>query len=192
MGTHSTYSDQQLAASLKAGDERAYTEIYHRFKTVLYGHAYNKLRNREEVTDLLQEVFTQLWQNRGQLDLNSTLPAYLYGMLRNQVFKLIRSKSTSSRYYDSILHSINTGVCETDHRVREKQLVRLIEEAVDQLPEKMREVFILSRKMHMSHQGIADELGLSESTVKKQVQNALKILRGKLGLVLWVVMLIKY
>lgn len=192
MTAYSTYSDQQLVALLKASDEQAYTEIYHRFKGVLYGHAYNKLRNREEVTDLLQELFSQLWQNRYQLDIKSTLPAYLYGMVRNQIFKLIRSKSINSRYYGSILQSINTGICETDHLVREKQLTTIIEEAIDQLPEKMREVFILSRKMHKSHQQIAEELDLAESTVKKQVQNALKILRHKLGLILWIIMLIRY
>ncbi|MNY20666.1 RNA polymerase sigma factor [compost metagenome] len=56
----------------------------------------------------------------------------------------------------------------------------------------MREVFVMSRKLQMSHKEIAEELGIEETTVKRQVSNALKILRVKLGLLLWLMFLIKY
>jgi RNA polymerase sigma factor (sigma-70 family) len=76
--------------------------------------------------------------------------------------------------------------------VREHQLSQLIEQEINQLPPKMREIFVLSRKHNLSHRQIAEQLDIAEPTVKKQVANALKILRTKLGLFAYLMMLIKY
>ena len=73
----------------------------------------------------------------------------------------------------------------TDHRIREKQLTELINKGIADLPDKMREIFELSRKNSLSHKQIAAQLNLSEQTVKKQVNNALRILRTKLGTMLF-------
>jgi RNA polymerase sigma-70 factor (ECF subfamily) len=71
-----------------------------------------------------------------------------------------------------------------DYLVREKELGQLIENEIVRLPEKMQEVFRMSRQSHLSHKEIAQGLGLSETTVKKHVNNALKVLRPKFGTLL--------
>jgi RNA polymerase sigma-70 factor (ECF subfamily) len=190
MFAYSTLSDQELSDLLKKGDHRAYTEIYNRFKAPLYVHAYNKLRNREEAKDLIQELFTTLWNNRESLHLGGHLSSYLYTAVRNRVFRSISRLGLEYAYVNSIQDSVNQGICITDHRVRENQLQAMIDREINALAPKMREIFLLSRKSNLTHKEIALKLGIAEPTVKKQVNNALKTLRVKLGILTFLFLLI--
>jgi RNA polymerase sigma-70 factor (ECF subfamily) len=92
---------------------------------------------------------------------------------------VISHKQIESTYFESLRQSVLEGNAVTDHLVREKELATLIEKEIDALPVKMRHVFKLSRTLHLSHREIAERLDLSEATVKKHVNNALKVLRIK-------------
>jgi|SRR5690606_6434781 len=177
---YSACSDQELILLLKENDHDAFVEIYHRYSEPLYRHAYKMLRDREVAKDLIQELFTVLWSKRSEFVLQASLSSYLFTATRNRVIKIISHKSIESVYFSSIQKSINQGNAITDHLVREKELSAIIEKEIDKLPRKMRTVFNLSRKDQLSHSEIAAQLNISESTVKKQVNNALKILRVKL------------
>lgn len=181
MGKYKLHSDLQLANLLQSGDHEAYTEIYHRFKTVLYIHAYNKLRHTEEAKDLVQDLFVWLWHNRADFHLKEQLSSYLYKAVRNRVFRIIERKGLASGHIASIQHSIQAGNNITDHRVRENLLMAIVNREVEALPPKMKEIFLLSRQGNLSHKEIADALGIADVTVKKQINNALRILRSRLG-----------
>jgi RNA polymerase sigma-70 factor (ECF subfamily) len=162
------------------GDRAAYTEIYKRYTGVLFAHAYHKLQDREEARDAVQELFAVLWSKRETISISSTLCGYLYSAVRNRVLNTILHKKIESGYI-SHLQKFTHQEAITDHLVREKELSLLIETEVAMLPSKMREIFELSRKSNLSHREIAHQLDISEKTVKNQVNNALKILRVKLG-----------
>ncbi|OOQ56727.1 RNA polymerase sigma factor [Mucilaginibacter pedocola] len=185
-------SDQDLVSLLREGNKDAYTEIYNRYKWLLHAHAYKKLGDRDAANDLVQELFTSLWTRRGDIVLISTLSAYLYTAVRNRVLNMMEHKQVESKYIDSLAAYTSNYVAGTDHLVREKQLMAIIETEIAALPPKMREVFELSRKSHLSHKEIAEQLNISEETVKKQVKNALKVLRVRLGLVLYIFLLVKF
>jgi len=178
-------SDHELVGLLRAGDRLAYTEIYNRYKFVLHTHAYKWMRDREEAMDIIHELFTILWDKRESIQFSSSLSGYLYISLRNKIFNRVSKKKFESQYIDSLQEFINKGDCITDHLVREKQLAALIEKEISALPVKMREVFELSRKSNLSHKEIAEQLGLSEQTVRKHIQHALRILKSKLGLIIF-------
>lgn len=187
MGVYSTHTDQELTALLTGGDHAAYTEIFLRYNRVLYGHAHKKLRNKEEAMDLVQEVFAVLWAKRESLKIESNLPGYLYTSLRNKIFNLMSHQSVEAEYIVSLQQYINEEYAVTDYLIREKQLQEIIDREMAALPPRMREVFELSRKKHMSHKEIAEALNISESTVTDQVKKAMKILKPRIGLVLYLV-----
>ena len=81
---------------------------------------------------------------------------------------------------------------DTDHLIREKQLKAYIEKEIQALPPKMRAIFEMSRKEHLSYKEIAAITNTSENNVSTQVNNALRILRAKLGLVMYIYFLIKF
>jgi RNA polymerase sigma-70 factor (family 1) len=189
---YSSCSDNELADLVKSGDRLAYEEIYHRYKFILHNHAWNKIRNKEDAQDALQEVFAKLWDKRATLDIGSNLSGYLYTSVRNHILNLIARKDIQDRYIASIQKFTEEQQVITDHRIRENQLRAFIDKEIAALPPRMREVFELSRKEHMTYKEIAAHLGTSEETVKKQVSGALKALRIKLGLLIYILVLIHY
>jgi RNA polymerase sigma-70 factor (family 1) len=188
MLAYGSLSDLELTDLLRAGDASAYTVIYNRYFDELYLHAYNRLRDKEEAQDVIHELFAGLWNKKENLMVKSSLAAYLYTAVRNRILDVISHQQVETRYVSSLQNFIEEGYCITDYQIRERQLAVLIEKGISELPPKMREVFELSRKQVMSHKEIAAQLNLSEQTVRKQVNNALKILRVKLGMMLFLTM----
>ena len=86
-----------------------------------------------------------------------------------------------AKYLEQVEHIIQHPSQLPDSRMREQDLKRVIEEGLNSLPPKMREVFELSRKQHKTHKEIAEQLNISDKTVKKQINNALRILKSKMG-----------
>lgn len=181
MEDYQSLTDIELTELLRSGDHSAYTEIYHRYSKLLYIHACNKLRDRETAKDILQELFTALWNNKERFVLQNNLSSYLYKAITNRIIKLIARQNVAASYVLSIQDRSCSAHTHTDHRIRESQLSAIIDGEITNLPDKMREVFLLSRKAQLSHNEISDRLGIAEPTVKKHVNNALKILRVKLG-----------
>jgi len=184
MSTYSKLSDYDLTTLLRDGDRMAFTEIYDRYFLLLHAHAYKWMRNREETRDIIHELFLALWEKRETLSFEPSLPSYLSAAVRNRIFNLLSHKRIESQYLTSLDNLDTEGSCITDHLVREKQLTSLIETEIAGMPGKMREVFELSRKENLSHKAIAVQLNISELTVRKHVQHALKLLRFKLGIYL--------
>ena len=178
---YSLLTDNELAVFLQEGDREAYTEIYKRYNSLLYVFAYKRLGDREEVKDIIHELFLSLWMNRESLTITTGLAQYLYTCTRNRILNLISHKKISSRYIDSLQGFIEQGNDSSDHLVRHKQLQAFIEKEIAALPPRMREVFEMSRKSNLSRKEIAKELDISEQTVKSQIHIALKVLRVKLG-----------
>ncbi len=190
MSVYQQFTDQELTDLLTSGDQQAYTEIYDRYIFVLLNHIYNRTHDREEAKDIVHEVFARLWANREGLEITSSLAGFLYTSARNIVLNQVTRKKVEAKYFNSILKFLEHPQVITDHKVRENQLIAIIEKEIAALPPKMREVFELSRKQHLSHREIAEKLAISEQTVSKHVTNALKILRIKLGLfayLLWII-----
>ena len=192
MADYSLYSDTDLANLLKSGDCSAFAEIYGRYKLILLHHAWMKTKDRDDARDTIQEVFAALWSKRDRINIESNLSGYLYTAVRNHILNMIERKGLESRYVSAIAHFADHGQVVTDHRVRENQLKALIQKEIAALPPRMREVFELSRNQHLNHKQIAALMGTSEQTVKKQMTNALKILRTKLGFGLYILVLIRY
>lgn len=182
MAAYRSLTDQELTGLLKSGDRAAFAEIYERFKGPLYVHAFHRLRDREETRDLLQQLFTTLWEQRESIAITGQLSGYLYTAVRNRVLKFVAHQQVTSSYIASVQATVNEADGLTDRLVREKELLAIIEKEIAALPPKMREVFELSRKQHLSNAEIAEQLGITEKTARNQVNNALHILRAKLGI----------
>ena len=175
-------ADEELLSLLKDGDRAAFTEIYNRYKGILHMHAYKKLGDFEEAKDIVQEVFATLWDKKEAIPQTTNFSGYLYQMLRNRIFNSIAHKDVASKHIASITDFYNEGSAITDHLVRERELAHRIENEINNLPPKMREVFLLSRKYYLSHKEIAEQLTISEITVRNHVKHALKILRLRMGI----------
>jgi RNA polymerase sigma-70 factor (ECF subfamily) len=185
MHDYQSLPDQKLVELLKLNDKLSYEEIYHRYKGLLYIHAYKKLGNQDDADDVVHDLFAAIWDKRMELAITGHLSGYLYAAIRNRVFKSISKKTNATAYFESIAHSMDKEHCITDHLVRENQLKALIEKEIAALTPKMRQVFEMSRIANLSQKEIAGELNIAEETVKKHIHHALRILRVRLGLVIY-------
>lgn len=176
MVDYKSLSDQYLVNYLKQGHTLAFAELYNRYKVPLYLHAYRMLQDEEESKDVVQELFAGLWLRRDQLMISKTFDAYLYGAVRNKILNYISHQKVVGKYIDSLNLHIEKSAPTGDELLIEKELSELFAREIAQLPKKMREIFELSRNGGLSHKQIAHELMISDKTVKKQINNALKIL----------------
>lgn len=181
MESYTNLSDNQLVDFLKLGDNCAYAEIYDRYWAILYRYSRRILENDEEAEDVVQDIFVMLWTKASSLEIKVCLSAFLYTSVRNRILKHFQRSKVRSNYLNSLEKFIDQGKCVTDHLVREHELASRIEKELDHLPAKMREVFELRRKEHLSYKEISEKLEISELTVKKQVNNATKVLKIKLS-----------
>jgi len=175
-------SDETLLQEFQAGNTRAFEHIYNRYKGLLYVHAYKMLRDEDEAKDVVQELFAKLYTRANIVFLKTTLSAYLYTSVRNRILDIIAHKRIKTVYLASLEEFVQRGVYTTDQIMREKELAFQIEKEVSMLPDKMRLIFELSRKANLSHKEIAAKLDISDKTVKKQINNAIKLIKVKLHL----------
>ncbi|MFA6945614.1 MAG: RNA polymerase sigma-70 factor [Pedobacter sp.] len=183
-------SDRELTALLHEGDERAFTEIYERYHSLLYIYAHKKLYNKQEAQDIIHEVLTTLWTRRFDFSMQTSLPSYLFTAVRNKALDLFSHKKVEARYLASLQNFIEDAGIQTDFLIRENDLKTLIEKEIQSLPPRMKEVFQLSRKNKLTHKEIANLMEISEQTVSTQIKKALRILRVRLGLIAYLMMLL--
>ncbi|MBB6273968.1 RNA polymerase sigma-70 factor (ECF subfamily) [Pedobacter cryoconitis] len=189
---YSKLTDTELAALLRSGDRLAFTEIYERYKSLLHRHAFKWTKDRDDAKDIIHEVFSNLWTKRETLSYSANLGPFLYAAVRNRIFNLLSHQRIVSTYIASVQQLINQGEYVTDHALRERELRLIIDKEIAVLPKKMQAVFKLSRNESFSHREIAEKLDLSEQTVRKHIQHALKILRVKLDMFILLFLLLAF
>ncbi|POY38055.1 RNA polymerase subunit sigma-70 [Solitalea longa] len=177
MVAYNTFTDQELFSLLKKADQQAFNEIYDRYWTPLYLHANRMLRDEDAAQDLVQDLFIWLFEKSEDLDINTSLSGFLYTAVRNRVFNAIKRNKLKDNYLIEIAAFADEMIDVADEHIHLKELAAIIEREIDFMPHKMKEVFNLSRKAHLSHKEIAEKLGISEHTVSTQIQRALLRLR---------------
>lgn len=189
MRDYLTLSDNELSALLISGDHRAYEQLYHRYSRLLFSYAMKKLRDEEQAKDITQEFFTELWDKRETTVFSTNISGYFFSAINNRIVNYFLRENVKSKFVSYVADNLPGIVANTDHLIRENQLMALIEKEIQPLPPKMRVVFEMSRKQHLSYREIAEKLDISERTVENQVSNALFRLRTKLGLVFFLLYL---
>lgn len=176
---------EELCLCLEQADENAFNEVYQRYWAILYRHALRITKDEQLAEDSVQDVFVSLLRRcREHTFAAKSIKGYLYIAVRNRILDLIAAQKTREDHLPSFMDFANQYTEATDHQIRERQLALKIEREISFLPEKMRQIFELHRKEHLTYKEIAEQLDISDKTVKKQVSNALHILRQRLQLVM--------
>jgi RNA polymerase sigma-70 factor (family 1) len=184
MALYGTYTDEQLIISLRQGEAGAFTEIYERYWDKLLVYAMRVIRQQPDAEDIVQELFVSIWRRRQALEIGHALSTYLYNSVRYLAFRYMEKNSTYSGYLQRLaawMDGEDSNVSGIEAEIFGRELEGQIDQLVRELPEKMQQVFILSRRHHLSYKEIADRLSISEETVRKQVYKSLQILRSRLG-----------
>jgi len=170
---------------IQHGDEKAFDSLFNTLYPALRNFAFRILNDFQEAEETTQDAFISLWQNRNKIVLKNSLKSYLYQMVHNlavnrlehlQTRKFQPNKTVNSEQWD-YLHSILTIDDTFISMFEAAETEAMILRTIDQLPEKCREIFLLSRYENLSNKDIADRLSLSPVTVRVQIFKALESIR---------------
>lgn len=179
--------EKQLLSLVRASDVSAYTELYNRFWKDLYIHALKKTGDEDDAFDLVQELFIEFWDKRESItEVTGSLKNYLHGTVFFKLAKYFRNKGFQDKHrknFEEFLKTDGSAAFATDtFQLRENEaqyesIIQVIHASIDEMPGKMKEIFLMSRSGNYSISEIAETLGVSTQTVKNQVSNALNKIR---------------
>ncbi|MNK06420.1 RNA polymerase sigma factor SigM [compost metagenome] len=174
------YSDQILLDMLKLDKRQAFDAIYNKYWEGIYLYIAKIIKDEEAAQDLLQEIFVSFWLRCEELEIES-LKAYLFTAARYRSLTYIKQNIKKNNYEESMSEFFSQHDHSLEQNIDAKELANFIDDQLQLLPEKMREIYVLSRKELLSHKEISERLSISDKTVKKQIGNALKIFRLRLS-----------
>ena len=168
--------DIEILEGLKENDFSAFNTMYLQYSKPLYIYLLHKLKDPDLCNDVLQDIFVTIWEKRAQLKIETSIKAYLYQSARFKIIDKYRQEVKYHKYLSELAEYIIDPATITD-RIDQRTQLQQIEQAVNKMPAKMREIFILSRFEHQTTRDIASKTNLSPQTVKNQISKALRILR---------------
>ncbi len=172
--------DTELMERLREGDDLALKLIYDKYWTQLYTSAYNMLHDQPACQDILQDLFINLWNKREQIEIKASLKSYLFASVRYEVYRQVRHGSVREEIFENIQDRLQTP--SEYGNIEHRELLSFVNSIVNNLSEKCKVVYKLSREEQLSHKEIASKLSISPKTVENHLNKALRQLRTSLGL----------
>ncbi len=160
-------------------DEKSFNTLFREWYPVLCRFAFKFIENHDVAEDIVQEVFVNLWKGRMNIELETSISAYLFASTRYNCLHQLKKDQKKVRMLEK--QSVDL-VLNEDEQIELHQLEQLqqLYLAVERLPVKTKQVFILSKMEGLTYDEIADHLGVSVKTVEKQMSAALQKLRTDL------------
>jgi RNA polymerase sigma-70 factor (family 1) len=172
-------NESHLVYHLSRGNLLAFNTLYKEYSGRLYRFAIGYLKSEDEAEELVQEVFTIIWEKRADLKKELSFKSFLFTISFNIIRKHFRTKSYFSEYFKS---ELGTDMdMETSQNINYNSLHQYITELVNKLPERRKEIFIKSRFKGLTIKEIAEDMKISHKTVENQLTDALKFIRKNLN-----------
>ena len=162
------------------GDKIAFDELYNFYYPRLYAFSKSFLKVEDDINDILQEVFIKLWDNRHNIKNVETFNAWIFTVAKNAIVTYFRQKVRHHDFETRVRKLAVSGEIEFNDHLEYKDLKEKVDRIVDQLPEKRRKIFRLSREEGLSNREIAQQLEISIKTVEDHMLYAVRFLRRNL------------
>lgn len=174
------YSDEKLMQEIKADNMFAFDTLYKLYSKKLYQFSYSILKSKEESENIVQEVFLKMWENRTNIEKDSSIKSYLFSIAYHSTITVIRKKIRDNHFIE-YLKSSQEIFEEPEIEYEYKELTEKLHEIVSHLPKRQKEVYLLHREEGLAYKDIAVKLLISVNTIENHMSIALKHIRSKLG-----------
>ena len=178
--------------SAKTLDKAAFEELFRSYFTPLCSFAQKFVHDSDEAKDIVHQVFINLWNNRQEVDLNTSLKSYLFQGVQNRSLNFIRDNKKLVQFDTPQSETELAQYLDSRDHLESSEAEQRINNALDELPEKMREIFLMNRFDGLKYREIAEKLDISIKTVETQMSRALKSLRDKLSDMIMVLLMILF
>jgi len=172
------YREAELLQRVSGGDERAFSSLIEYYSAKVYAHVLTYIKSASLAEEITQDIFLKIWEIRAELTALTNFAGYLYVITRNRTLSELRKKLADPQ-------TARHDIFETEHEdpsklLEYRQLSDHIQQAIEMLPPRRRQIFKMSRFDGLTYEGIARELNISRGTVNEHIVEALLFLRSYL------------
>jgi len=166
-----------IVKELIQGDKKAFEYLYNYYSPKVYNFCKKLYLSSDQAEEMVQNVFIVVWEHRGQIDPDKSFSSYLFTIAKNRILDSYKKKVINQAYINYTLFHQKDFNFVTEEKIYFDEMNLQVEKAIEDLPERCREVFNLSRKDELSYKEIAEKLDITESTVNTQISKAIKLLQ---------------
>jgi RNA polymerase sigma-70 factor (ECF subfamily) len=171
------HTERELLRKLRDGDSFAFEVLFYKYRSKVKGFSVRLVPAQIDPEEIVQEVFVNLWLKKEHLNPDKDIQSYLFAIAKNLILDHLKSAVNRKLYFVSEHFQKDLPVDEGFEITSEQNAEEKLQELINQIPERRREIFRLSRFEGLSYKQIAEKLHISENTVDSQIRNALAFLR---------------
>ena len=173
-------AEKELIVRLKNGDKTAFELLFHFYYPGLVVYTSQFTADRNDAEEIVQDFFVRFWQRHQQIIPSDSFKNYFFLSVKNSSLNYLKHKKIEARYLQELSDLSNQHLVYDPDLYLVTELQEKIKDSINLLPEKCREIFMMSRVQGMKNDEIAKDLKLSKRTIETQISNALKVLRVEL------------
>ena len=171
---------------IRAGEEAAFEQIFRAYFDRLQAYAERYVREPEVAEEVVANVFVRLWAQRAEWHVRESLKSYLYAAVRNQALMWLDHENVVNRTrklgeQEQRSPGMGQAPASAEEELQAAELAAALEAAIDRMPPRVRDAYVLSRQHGLTYAEVAEEMGISPKTVEIHLGRALKMLREDLA-----------
>jgi len=170
-------NESELIVKITNGDREAFTILYKAYCNNLYRYIYLICKSKELSDEIVQVVFIKMWSQREKLKGINSFRSYVYRSAKNLLLDDIKRRNIEEKVLLITQPATEESVEKADTRIIFNQYSKILQEAIDLLPEKRKRIVEMRTKEELSLDEIAEKLGISKSVVKKQLYTGMSTVR---------------
>lgn len=171
------HTEKELVKKLREGDSFAFEVLFYKYRNKVKGFAFRLIPVQIDPEEIVQEVFVKLWLKKEVVDPEKDFQSYLFAIAKHLILDHLRSAVNRKLYFVGEYFQQDLLVDEGVESPFDDDAKEKLQQLINQIPERRREIFCLSRFEGLSYKQIAERLNITENTVDSQIRNALAFLR---------------
>ncbi|MEO6681748.1 MAG: RNA polymerase sigma-70 factor [Ginsengibacter sp.] len=172
-------SEKKLLDLFSKGDQFAFEKIYNQYSSRLFGYLRKLVKSEEHASELLQEVFIKIWNNRKTIDPDLSFRSYLFRIAENTVYDFFRKVSRERKLQEELIKINEEMYSHVEEAFFTKESQQFLQNVIDTLPPKRRQVFRLIKMEEYSYEEVSELLNISTSTISDHIVKANKFVEEK-------------
>ncbi len=171
------YNEQELLQGLRQGSGHAFTILYKHYSVPLYYNILSLVKDEHTAEELVQDVFSKIWKQKATITIEKNFAGYLFVMARNRVFDFFQQVARDHALYEKIKIVASAYYDHIEQALFAKENADLLRKAIDTLPPQRKKAFELCKLEGLTYRQASEEMGISLSTLKDHMVNALNSIR---------------
>jgi len=172
---------EKVLRELSEDNEPSLEQLFNYYYPRLYGFSKSFLKLEQGIDDIIQEVFIRIWQNRKRIKDPASFNSYIFTITRNLLLNELRSRLNNNNLKEEIRKLSIAQEYTISEELDYKDFKNRVDKIISELPERQKEVFMLSRAEGLSHKEIASKLEITPKTVEYHISSAIKSVKVKLS-----------